>query len=567
MWTIALALLTACSVPNKFVRAKPSFGSVNNAGVARWMSEQTEWGSLTTTSNPLDEDDISDKTGLFAGILPFAASPTDSGRVFFFLMGEQHLHGSALTLSQASMKPSVFPFGGCGTLESAVDAEDPRCAKVTYKGSLHPCSAVDDVGRDCDSVGRAALFGKFPEMEEWPTDHDFQVHEFLVDSIWMIANYGGGGDVSGEEYAKAVPEAHEIKGGYKLDSFDVKDKDIPSWDDYPARSRWVVRHSLFTSISTTDVEDADATFGNIRSITDGDSLTSSTGLPIFYLPDVDPTAVAMSKSNNEIILTFSEAALAQRVTDDGKTCGGLMAGMPTCAQVALYGKAVPTSDSNTLSYFSSSHPLADWLSKGGSHMSGGYYTIQLRKVVILDYFGGPTKIPIEDYLAYQFPVTEDGDQSGKKTSDHVHKNSSNGNGMHHGHGHGDGNGGGHGDGTDSGSGGGEYDHHSWGDYGKVGDGYDWGDHGKGGGKYDWGDHGKGKYDWGDHGKGRHGCRDCCSGSTGGWQVFFVFATFAGSFLGGFVSEQLSRRRRRGYDITGTEDVSSLKLKIENGEKC
>jgi hypothetical protein len=618
LWT---SIVLSASLLTDIAKAQPSFGNVNNPGVARWMAEEASWGTLTTTESQFEDgpsetkkvshqqhapssssdeeyeelakDEAKEEAmRLYADITPFAASPAD-GRLFFFLMGELHLHGSALTLSQAAMTPDLFPVAGCGSMTSAVDAQDPRCAKITYQGSIHPCTATAEVGDDCDAVGREALFAKFPEMANFPEGHHFEVHEMKISSIWMIANFGGGNDVTPDEYHSAEVEVHIIEGGSQIDSIAVDDKEVPAWEDYVARSRWVVHHSLFSTISTlSDTADADA-FGNIRSITDGDSLSSSTGRPIFYLPDVDPSAVDMSESEDQIILTFSEAALAQRVTDDGKTCAGQMAGMPTCAQVALYGKAVKNDNENALEYFGNYHPLAPWLAQGGSHMSGDYYTIEIEKIMLLDYFGGPKDVDVKEYLEYEFAPAPKANSIYK---DSIHSSSSGmGSGMG-GHDHGEHGGDGHGEhgGEGHGEHGGEgHGEHSHGEHGGEGHGeHSHGEHGgEGHGEHSHGEHGGEGHGGEGHGhEHQHGQEhesedEGYSSSTQnasttttdshigvGSYIFIALSAFAGSLLGGLALEKISKRRSKNsrylYGPAGKEDIdNSLELEIENAEKC
>ena len=40
-----------------------------------------------------------------------------------------------------------------------------------------------------------------------------------------------------------------------------------------------------------------------------------------------------------------------------------------------------------------------WLAKGGAHTGGTYYTIDVSSLVFLDYYGGPAKLTVKDYLA------------------------------------------------------------------------------------------------------------------------------------------------------------------------
>ena len=134
----------------------------DNAGIARWTLHTAKWGTITTVSAGTMNGGEHDSTNpdnsqpLFANIWPYATDK-DSGRIFFYMMGEHHLHKSTLTVSQASINLNLFTIGGCGTsTSSVVDVQDPRCAKISVSGALHPCNGLDSmlVGDNCDSVGK-----------------------------------------------------------------------------------------------------------------------------------------------------------------------------------------------------------------------------------------------------------------------------------------------------------------------------------------------------------------------------------------------------------------------------
>eukprot|EP00549_Striatella_unipunctata_P011139 CAMPEP_0118704338 /NCGR_PEP_ID=MMETSP0800-20121206/19175_1 /TAXON_ID=210618 ORGANISM="Striatella unipunctata, Strain CCMP2910" /NCGR_SAMPLE_ID=MMETSP0800 /ASSEMBLY_ACC=CAM_ASM_000638 /LENGTH=421 /DNA_ID=CAMNT_0006606207 /DNA_START=287 /DNA_END=1552 /DNA_ORIENTATION=+ len=335
---------------------------------------------------------------LTAGVVPFAQ---DSGRLFFYLIGAKSIDGVALTLSEASLNPNLFSIGACGDEGSEMDAEDPRCAKLTISGDLRPCAA------DSCSVGEAALFKTHPAMKDWPASHHFTVHELSVKNIWMIANYGGGVVLTPVEYFDATPASFHLEEELKLAEphdaqiHDVRiTEEIPDWSDKVARSRWVVHNSLWTTVSTISTRLEGTAFGNIRSVTDGVDESDSTGLPIFYLPTPDPTNIDIEKLN-EIVLTFSEASVSQRVNNQGQVCDEKDPGDPLCAQVVIQGKAVPLKDiKRAMSAFKATHPLAPWLAEGGAHTGGQYFTIEISTISILDYYGGPTSVSVDDYLSY-----------------------------------------------------------------------------------------------------------------------------------------------------------------------
>jgi hypothetical protein len=402
-----------------------------NAATARWLLREAKWGTLTTASGESitntghDSKNPDESQLLFASVLPFASDEA-TGRIFFYLRNERHFHSATLTVSQAAVNSRLFGVAGCGTsFESVVDAQDPRCGKLSVGGKIHPCSSTD-VGERCEEIGLQALLQNHPTMKDWPEDHHFTVHELVpnVDGFWMIADFGGGAQMGGADgYSKVDQEkivANEIRNGEAIrlptPEGDGSPASMPRWKHYAERARWVVHESLWATVSTTSVT-GESTFGNIRSVVDGVSLASSTGLPFFYTPDVDPTAIAMKAHDMQMVLSFSEAAISARVTAEGQTCASQDVGMPTCAQVVVYGKGVILPEGSpeynaALLAFKDSHPLAPWLSEGGSHMEGKYYTVEPSRIHILDHFGGSVDVDIEEYLAVSFSANGDNDDAG-----------------------------------------------------------------------------------------------------------------------------------------------------------
>jgi len=402
----------------------PGKNTTSNAEEARWLMNNAAWGVSSFLVSTGDEQEQQPMSAL----TPFADS--DEGRIFFYLMGSREPSTVSLTVSEASLTPSFFEIAGCGEKGDA-DAEDPRCAKLTLTGTVSPCSDDSDTGEeepssDCVEVGKAALFARHPQMEYWPPSHRFTVHEMLLEDAWMIANYGGGGAIETEKYYSVGPVHHP--GGFPGKHQSVEEEEVhvgfkdypdpPSWDEKVARARWVVYKSWMTTVSTISVhlssDNQDDTtklvpWGNIRSTVDGGlSFSESTGLPVFYLPSPDPTSIDIN-SDPTISLVFTEAALTDRLNPDNLVCGGSDAGDPTCAQVLMQGKAVAIDDDDEAmdiveSQFAVRHPLAPWLSAGGAHTGGKYYTIDIKSIEILDWYGGATRLDVDEYLSYDPPL-------------------------------------------------------------------------------------------------------------------------------------------------------------------
>ena len=131
---------------------------------------------------------------------------------------------------------------------------------------------------------------------------------------------------------------------------------------------------------------------------------SSTGLPYFYVPAPDPTALDI-QTNNLVSLSFTEAALAERVSESGVPCGGQDAESPICAKITLMGKAIPLTDDSEIEKakmsFAVQHPRASWLASGGGHTGGSYYTLELENIMFLRNFGGLATVSAEEYMNWK----------------------------------------------------------------------------------------------------------------------------------------------------------------------
>jgi YHS domain-containing protein len=175
----------------------------------------------------------------------------------------------------------------------------------------------------------------------------------------------------------------------------------PPWNQTAARARWLVYHSLWASVGTVSVHLNGLPWGNVRSVADGNG-ANSTGLPYLYVPTPDPTAADLAKDAN-VTISFSEASLAERVTAAGLTCGGMDAEDPTCARLHIGGRLRALSSKAEIGKAEDAlgkrHPYAPWLAQGGAHTGGRYYTIEPTWLAFLDFYGGPPKLSVAEYLA------------------------------------------------------------------------------------------------------------------------------------------------------------------------
>jgi len=409
----------------------------NNSEEARWLVQTSLWGTLSW----LEGSSVSSMVASYG---------ESGGRIFYYLPVNMEFKG-ALTLSEAAVDPSQFDGARCGP-DGDLDPEDPRCAKLTLSGTMTP---VDD---DTKQFGLDTLFATHPQMESWPADHGFTVYEMHIESLWMIASFGGGGSVDVDDFLAAEPVHHAVKGFPTRRNLEdpATVTGRPNFGkDAAGHARWLVAKSLWTTVSTVSTREDGQAFGNIRSMVDGECFLGGSGLPYFYLPSPDPTAIDV-EADSQIVLSFTEAALPQLVGEDGVSCGGMDAEDPTCAKIAISGRAIPLEDDQipkAEASFGAQHPNAKWLSQGGAHTGGKYYTIQIDSFEFFRSYGGLAHLSVEDYTNWTpDPSKFEGEEACESTGMHEHGNGEgmhehgNGEGMHehgngegmHDHGHGEG---------------------------------------------------------------------------------------------------------------------------------
>ena len=167
----------AAASPNPF----PSQSAKAAAETARWITHTGSWGYVTS----LDSSERANTPAPAASVLSFSdgAAGKSTGRLFFYIMGGFQAGGTSdrttrddpydasLTISQAALNHTT----SCDAAK--VDAEDPRCAKLTLSGKMGPAKG------DAATLGKAALFARHPQMKQWPASHGFQVYELLLTDI------------------------------------------------------------------------------------------------------------------------------------------------------------------------------------------------------------------------------------------------------------------------------------------------------------------------------------------------------------------------------------------------
>ena len=91
-----------------------------------------------------------------------------------------------------SLSLSEMITGYCKT--NNMDAEDPRCTRVTMTGSLQKLDPEEE------KFALNALFSRHPEMPSWSGAHQFYPVRLNITMIWMIDFYGGASIIDIDEY-------------------------------------------------------------------------------------------------------------------------------------------------------------------------------------------------------------------------------------------------------------------------------------------------------------------------------------------------------------------------------
>ena len=205
-------------------------------------------------------------------------------------------------------------------------------------------------------------------------------------------------------------------------------KDCPCGDELLPRpdlerkaktARWMVHTLNWGVLSTISSRLPDnVPFGNVYSFVDG-PCNSSTGIPYFYGTFMDQTFKDM-KQHPQASFTLSENSLAS-------VCGAEALSYcqttvpptshawrgdpesPLCARLTLTGTLVPVdTDSieyqHALSALLTRHPqMKDWPTDHNWIIA----KLELQDVWLIDYFGGATIIPVQEYLQENLYLMDD----------------------------------------------------------------------------------------------------------------------------------------------------------------
>jgi len=181
------------------LRSRPNSG--DKVATARWMATTMNYGSLATISTRSEGSTVGDAFGNpysfadVAGTPYFWATMLDSSLVDLFGTN-QSVARASFALSEAELTGTGDEVGACVIGNRMSDPENPPCARLVLSGEM----SILDVNSTEGTAAKAALFARHPSFQYYPQDHMFVPVKMDVDSIWLIAAYGGASIISPADY-------------------------------------------------------------------------------------------------------------------------------------------------------------------------------------------------------------------------------------------------------------------------------------------------------------------------------------------------------------------------------
>jgi len=255
------------------------------------------------------------------------------------------------------------------------------------------CAYTYGLGIQGNAVGLNNLF-------EIIVDDHIAEHKNEISGVYSVRTEKVYIEVDSESGPKTDQEEHHSQDnsnvGPNIRTPSYVDNGPPPYTESARMARYIVHYSEWTSIATICSRDPlkGHPFSNIFSVSDGSSVSNSSGVPYFYVPSLE-MSVHDLKHDSRISATMS---LAQ-----GNYCKqtNLDPEDPRCAHVIISGRFMPIKKGSKEEDFAKDalftrHPaMKDWNSP--SH--GWFFAkVKITNILLLDYFGGAATIPVQDYF-------------------------------------------------------------------------------------------------------------------------------------------------------------------------
>ncbi|KAJ8350852.1 hypothetical protein SKAU_G00259820 [Synaphobranchus kaupii] len=164
------------------------------ARVARFVANQCDWASMATisTHDPVKGQPFSNAFSVSDGPLGYG-----TGVPYMYLTRLEISVQDLQVNPQASLSMSLAQTDFCKN--QGYDPQSPLCAHVIFSGTV-----VEVNGTEAE-VAKISLFGRHPEMADWPADHDWFFAKMNMTQVWVLDYFGGVKTVTPDDYFKATP--------------------------------------------------------------------------------------------------------------------------------------------------------------------------------------------------------------------------------------------------------------------------------------------------------------------------------------------------------------------------
>ena len=178
---------------------------LDHLGVARWLVHSLNMGVLST---------ISTKDGPTAGapfgnIYSFVDGPcqVSTGIPYFYVSPlDQSAKDATINtrvsfaLTEAFLPGTCQAFSQPPACDTAMrgDPENPVCARLVISGQWIVLDSETE--KHEYTLAQKGLWQRHPVMQEWPTDHKWQIVRLDVDDLWFLDFYGGAYQLNVQDY-------------------------------------------------------------------------------------------------------------------------------------------------------------------------------------------------------------------------------------------------------------------------------------------------------------------------------------------------------------------------------
>ncbi|KAG9349642.1 hypothetical protein JZ751_028090 [Albula glossodonta] len=164
------------------------------ARVARFVANQCDWASMATISS---HDPV--KGQPFSNAFSISDGPVGYGTgVPYMYLTVMEISVQDLQVNpQASLSMSLAQTDFCK--KQGYDPQSPLCAHIIFSGTV-----IEVNGTEAD-VAKKSLFGRHPEMIDWPADHNWFFAKMNITQVWVLDYFGGVKTVTPEAYFNAKP--------------------------------------------------------------------------------------------------------------------------------------------------------------------------------------------------------------------------------------------------------------------------------------------------------------------------------------------------------------------------